>query len=200
MSLITRDDVYQYLQQVTPSGENDDLLDTIVARAEGIIAEYLGFEWAAYDSVASTKVVTGGGTAWLTLPPHQFGSITSLVYEGNTGEITGYVEEPSGDLYVGSSGVWAWSDNYAPYGSTWGRYRYTVTAKWGQGAVPEALKEVAVELSVNLWKERDKGMYSDVIGVEGAGAVAVGYTRAFTNRQEAILRRYKRNYTRPMVA
>lgn len=197
MALIDRDDIYQYLQQVTPSGENDDLLDTIALRADSIIAEYLGYTWTAYDAAASTKVVTGTGSSWLYLPAHQFGTITSLVPEGTTSEITGYTEEPDGHLYIGSSGVWSWSDTTNGWPAN---RRYTVTAKWGYGAVPEALKEVAVELAVNLWREKDKGMFSDVIGVEAAGSVVVGYQRAFTNRQLAILNRYRRKYAAPLVA
>ena len=194
MALITHDDVYQYLQQVTPSGENDELLDTIVARAESIIFEYLGFEWAAYAGSPSTMTVTGSGTPWLVLPPHQPGSVTLVTLEGQTTAYsTAYTEEPDGSLYL--TGSWAYSTRYS-YG--WPPYRYTVTAKWGQGAVPEALKEVAVELAVNLWREKDKGMFSDVIGVEGGGSVAVGYTRAFTNRQLATLKAIRRKYS-PLV-
>lgn len=186
MALITKEDVYQYLDQVTSTTENDALLDTICARVDSIITEYLGYTWDAFDVAATTKVVIGAGTPWLTLPPHEPGTVTSIVLGGYTDEITDWTEEAGGALYL---------TNRSPYSSHgWYPRRYTVTAKWGMGDVPEALKEVAVEMAVNLWHERDKGSFSDVIGVEGGNSVAVGYKRAFTNRQEAILRIYKRKF------
>ena len=194
MALITRNDVYDYLDQFQENGANDALLDTVIARAEDIIAEYLGFTWTAYAGSPTTMIVTGAGTPWLTLPPHQAGTVTLVTLEcGTDAYTTDYTEQVDGTLYL---------TNYAPY-SRWGGWpvaRFEVTANWGYGTVPEALKEVAIELVVNILKEKDKGMFSDVIGVDGANAVAVGYKRAWTNRQEAILNRYRRRYVQVLVA
>ena len=192
MSLITKADVYQYLDQLTVSAENDALLDAVIPRAEDIIAEYLGYTWSAYDSVASTMIVTGSSTPWLSLPPHQPGTVTLVTLEGQTSAYTtDYTEQPDGTLYL---------NNSLPYGrSGWYPYRYSVTAKWGYGAVPESLKEVAIELTVNIIREKDKGMFSDVIGVDGANGVTVGYQRAFTNRQLAILNIYRRKFVTALV-
>jgi hypothetical protein len=45
--------------------------------------------------------------------------------------------------------------------------------------------EVEIELAVNLWGSRDARQFTDVVGVEGGGAV--GYNRALTNRQKMII-------------
>lgn len=199
MALITREDVYLMLDQAHSTSEEDALLDTLIPQAEASIFTYLGYEWSGYATTATAVTVTGTGTAWLSLPPHQIGSITSLVVEGGTSEITGYIEQPDGDLYIGSSGVWGWSDSYSRAGWARGR-RYTVTAKWGYGTAPEDLKRIAVEVVVNMRAEKSKNMISDVVGVDTGNGVAVGYTRAWTNRQQALLNIYRRRYARPMVA
>lgn len=193
MVLITKEDVYQFLEQVTPSAPNDALLDTICSRVDSIISEYIGYTWDAYASVASVMTVTGSGTAWLYLPPHQPGSVTLVTLEGYTDAYTTlYAEQPDGSLYL--TGVPPYSRFYG-----WPYQRFAVTAKWGYGAVPEALKEVAVELAVNLWLERQKGMFSDVIGVEGEGGVSIGYRRAWTNRQKVILDIYAHKFAQVTV-
>jgi hypothetical protein len=197
MALITKEDVYQYLNQVVPDTASDALLDTICARVDSIISAYLGYTWDAYAPTATTKVVTGAGTPWLSLPPHEPGSVTTVTIEGFTDEIEGWAEESGGALYLTHSYPYSGNAWYGMHG--WYVRRYTVTAKWGHGDVPEALKEVAVEMAVNLWRERDQGSFSDVIGVDTGNGTAVGYKRAFTNRQEAILRIYKRKFLAPWV-
>lgn len=182
-NLVTKEDVKLYLDQITDT-THDDLLDTICVRVEDIVKWKMGFIFDDYTD-ETTKIVHGSGTSWLVLPPHEAGSITSLVSEGSTSEITGWVEDEDGHLFLTPSGAWG----RAGYPS-----RYTVTANWGYGDWPEAVKEVAVEIAVNIFRERDKGAFSDVIGVEGNGAIAVGYAKALTGRQKMILDMIRRKY------
>ena len=50
--------------------------------------------------------------------------------------------------------------------------RYRVTAIWGYGPTPpDSIVELCLEIAVNIWRSRDKGGFSEVVGVEGSGAI-----------------------------
>lgn len=197
-SLVTVADVLEYLDQVDNlgTGEYDVLLDDLCTKVQDIIELYLGFTFDGYSS-ATTAVVYGKGTPWLTLPPHEAGSVTTVAREVPSGStaspITGWAEETDGSLYL---------TGYAPDGRGWyPATRYVVTGNFGYGGWPEAVKKVAIELVINAFKERTKGMFSDVIGVEGAGGdIAVGYKGALTKQQKMILDKVRRKYTLRLVA
>ena len=58
----------------------------------------------------------------------------------------------------------------APVAGHKGRYR--VTAAWGYGPdVPSAIEQLTLELAVNIWRSRDKGGFSEIVGADGGGAV-----------------------------
>lgn len=207
-ALVTPADVRLYLNQVPlpiSSGDPDLLMNTICDRAASTVREALGFDFAPYPSVPAPKVIYGTGTPWLGLYAHQLGSVTQVTYEGATSLITGWVEDADGNLYIqgaspfGSQGT---QNGYSQYASNWLRQRYAVTANWGYGPAPDSVKEIAVEVAINMWKEKDRGMFSDVIGVDTGSGVAVGYTRAFTNRQMFIINAVKRRYLSggPLIA
>lgn len=192
-TLVSKEDVKRYLKQLGDFAgtDYDTLLDTICPRVQDTIELYLGFTFDNAYTSATTKTVYGSGTPWLTLPPHELGSITLVTVEGGTGAITGYAEESDGSaLYF---------TGYAPYSGGWGPTRYVVTANWGYGDWPDSVKEVAVELAANIFTESKTGHFSDVQGVNGAGGdVAVGYSKALTARQKLVLDMVKRKY-RPLV-
>ena len=179
-TMATKERIRQYLTQVAAGATNDAALNEIGLRADDIVNKELGFTFGTYGTAAE-KPVLGYPSPYLFLPPHNAGSV-ELVKNSAGATITGWTEEDNGSLYVG-----------AAYNS-WYKDRYLVTAAWGPGPAPDALIEVAVEIAVNLWREKEKGSFSDVIGVEGGGAVAVGYQRAFTNRQKYVLGLIKRKY------
>lgn len=193
--IITRAEVYPYLDQLTQSEANNALLDSIILRVESILELLLGFEFDPYPATPSTKVVYGSGTPWLSLPPHEVGSVTLVHAESDTSltDIEGYAEEADGSaLYF---------TGYNPYGGRgWHPQRYVVTAKWGVGPAPASLKEVAIELVVNLWKDKDNGQFTDVIGVTGEGGITTGDQKALTARQKMVVTALKRKYTPLMVA
>lgn len=173
--------LYEYLPQVEQTLANTARLETILTRATGIVRDALraaladpAFDYADWG-VAATKTIRSYGGEYLWLPPHQAGSITSVVYGTYTLDDAAYGATTSGALQaLEVSGLsyplsWAW-----PRGADWGLTTYIVTAVWGYGPdVPAAIEEVTLELAVNLWRARDSGGYVTAIGAEGEGSVRV---------------------------
>lgn len=170
MNYVTVTELREYLDQVGASTSTDVTLYNIITRASSMIDTYLGFSYAGYTT-ATTKVAYGSGTPNLTLPPHEQGSVTAIVPENGTAvDVTLWTEQEDGTIYLDSAYV-AYPIPYlsqARY-TGWGFSRYTVTADWGYGDPPASVKEVCLELSMNIWKQKDKGFVSDFIGVSGAG-------------------------------
>jgi hypothetical protein len=198
-TVITPTDIRTYLDQVAaaPLGVvSDVLLQAVCDRAESTVNEALGFSFGPYPDTATTRIAYGTGTPWLSLEPHQVGSVTTVVINGASQELGGWTEDTDGNLYLTGAapfGGYGFFENV----SNWARSsRYTVTAKYGYGPAPDSIKQVMLEVAINLFKERDRGMFSDVIGVDGGGAVAVGYKRAFTNRQMYVIDAVRRRYLR----
>jgi hypothetical protein len=51
--------------------------------------------------------------------------------------------------------------------------------------VPDQVVEVVLELAVNIWRSRDKGGFSEMVGVEGGGAIRA--VSGLTKQQQATL-------------
>jgi hypothetical protein len=170
-------EMYTLLPQVTVSAANDALLGEMLSRATDIVDMALGFSYASYSAAAAKDVRAVGGQ-YLELPAYELGSVTAVyavsgkgtLSEG-TDAVTEYDALDDGRLYA--NGGWG--------ADTW----YRVTAEWGYGTPPDSIVQVTLEVAVNLWRGKDRGLYSDVIGVEGGGAV--GYQRALTNQQRMII-------------
>ena len=198
MPYVTVDELADYIPQVDAEGDAA-LLGDIIDRAQSIVDEYMGFTFDGYDASASERVITAYGTPTLILPPHEIGTITTVTLEGATTAIDedDYTEDTvTGNLtfngYYPFTGYGYYPYNqFSPFGY-WGPARYEVTAKWGYGTVPEAIKEVTLELAVNIWRGRDRGMWTDVIGVEGSGGLR--FTGGVTNQQRAILDSVRERY------
>ncbi len=200
MAYVTVDELKKYLSQWEGFPEEDVLFATIIDRAQSIVDEYTGFTFAGYDTAASARLVPSYGTPVLILPPHEIGTITAVRLEGATTDIdsTTYTEDTvTGNLtfdgywpYAAYPGV-GWWGAFSPSGY-WGPARYTVTAKWGYGTAPEAIKEVVLELAVNIFRGRDRGLWTEIIGVEGSGGLR--FTGGVTNQQRAILDSIREKY------
>lgn len=170
----------RYLKQLATVTDATVLADIqdVLDRATDIVDLALGFSFVAYGAAAARDLRALGGDVWDIAPPHEIASVASVyeitskgtTYE-STSEITDYEELEDGRLFRGAG--------WAP--GAW----YRITAEWGYGPAPAAIVEVTLEVAVNIWRSSDRGQFSDVIGVEGGGAV--GYQRALTNQQRMII-------------
>jgi hypothetical protein len=185
MAYVTVADLRGYLKQVEVGAAKDAELQTVIDRAHSILDDALGFEFAGFaagDQDVRSPLVR---SAWLEVPFHDPGTVTDVAMvfgRGRTTETTqavdDWLEEDDGRVYL--DGGWS--------ARTW----YRVTADWGYGDAPDSIVEVELQLAINLWRGKDRGMYSDVIGVEGGGAV--GYQRSLTNLQRMIVDDVRRRY------
>jgi hypothetical protein len=184
MSYASLDQLREYLPTAPKTTEADALLQRILVRATSIIDLALGFSFAGFAEEA--RLVGAGYGPFLSLPPHEQGSVTQVAPAKD-------LEAPldPADWDEMSDGtLWRDATGYNP--NPWGSSRYLVTAAWGYGDPPEAVTEVCLELAVNIYRSRDAGRFSDVVGVAAGGAV--GYERALTAQQKLILERVRARF------
>jgi hypothetical protein len=167
-------------QQVT---ETDALLTDILTRATDAIDQMLEFSFAAYGAASSKKVVSQGGRL-LALPAHQDASVTGVAFDGDA--ITDYT-------YIRES-----RRGYLQRVNGWPAcVLLDVTAAWGAGPAPASITEMCLELAVNIWRSRDRGMFADVIGVDASsgpvGGGGVAYIGTLTKMQQMTLTKIKRS-------
>ncbi len=190
------EDMRLYLDKVPTGGPADELLDLIGVRATDIVDTYLGFSFDGYTTEG--RVVFGiVGSPYLYLPAHAAGSVTGVLLGTGTDALTDWSEQSDGSLLrTNISGIYG-SSYLAGQPWGWGGYGYTITADWGYGDPPEAVKEVALEIAINIYRSRDKGLYTDVIGVEGSGGIR--YIGGLTKQQADILKRVQDKYAGSVV-
>src|SRR5262252_5325235 len=179
MAIITGADVFPYLAQLNPADPDDlALMNLVAARASDIVETELansGLRFGTWPTNPSEWVALGEGSPQLALPAHKPGGVSAVTDEGTGDVITDWIEEvEDGNLHLLSEGYSLGYWEHGIYGR-WASYpsgrvwtagrRFLVNAIWGAGPAPPALQEVAVELAVNLWREKDKGVFTDVIGV-----------------------------------
>ncbi len=125
----------------------------------------------------STRVVRSYGGWYLGLPPHQPGSVSLIEYESGSNPAS----------YASLADEWLTEDSALYRAGGWGSQRYRVTAVWGYGPdVPQAIEQITLELAVNIWRSRDKGGFTELVGAEGGGAVRV--VAGLTKQHEATIR------------
>lgn len=161
---------------VTIAPATDTVLQQALDRATDIVRSAMRslladdtFDYVAY-SAAATKIVRGYDTHCLSLPAYQLGSVTLVEYQSGS--------NPSSYAAL-TADVWeAQSDGRLYRASGWGGGiggdypRYRVTAVWGYGPTPpSAIVELTLELAVNIWRSRDKGGFTELVGVQGAGGI-----------------------------
>ena len=170
----------QIMTQVPTTAATTALIQMALDAATAMIDGELGFAFAAYGATATSKdVLLRRASAYLDLPQYQAASIASVYEVYAKGSTSEYLEEVLATAYdiLDDGRLY----NYLGWAAGW----YRVTAKWGQGAAPAAIVQVCLEKAINLWLGGQGGQYSDVVGIEGGGAV--GYNRAWTNAQRAEL-------------
>ena len=179
MSYATVDELRAYLPQVRDDATTDGLLANVLERANAIVNDALGFEFAAHGATATTRdVECQHDRRWLELPAHKAGSVTEVksissrgaTYEALSTE-SDWLEEADGRLYRGAG----WG------AGTW----YRVEALWGYGSAPATIIEVEIEIAVNIWRGRDASSWQSDVGADGQGAV--GFNRALTWAQRSII-------------
>lgn len=179
----TASELRQYLDKIgTEGSESDEVLTFILTNASSIVRSSLRyhigdplFDFEAYGA-ASTKIVRGYSTnEYLFLPPFQAASVTLVE------EQTGF--NPSS--YTSVTDEWIEENTSLWRSGGWNDARYRVTATWGYGPVVSDIKQVTMELAVNIWRSKDKGSFTEMIGAEGGGAIRV--VAALTPQQQAVL-------------
>lgn len=190
-AITTIDKLAAYLPQVDFTlAENEQLTKDILDRATSIVEGAVGVSYALTAPIVPTTVSvwSAAGSPFLHLPPHVSGSVTAVVDPyGNTVESTAYEEQYDGLLLVAKgAGTSIYYRNFLPYpGYGFQPGRYLVTALFGPQVAPLSIEQVTLEVAVNLWRSRDKGSWTDVIGVDGSGGIR--FLGGLTNSQRAIV-------------
>lgn len=184
---------FRAMMTQVPSGATvDTLIQSYLDRATAKIDGELGFSFAAFGATATDKdFYNRTSSQYLTLPAYLDGSITHIYKvsgKGTTSESTTEVLATEYDVLAegASNGSRLYRDAGWPAG--W----YRVTAKWGCGEAPDDIVQVCLEKAINLFIGAQGGQFSDVVGVDGGGAV--GYNRAWTNDQRRTLENARLRY------
>lgn len=186
MSYATVEQLRTYLKQVPSSQASDELLQAVLDRATAIIDGELGMHFGT--AAAGTFTVYGDGTGYLAPPAFVAGSVT-LVSSPSGVPVPDYVER-DGLLVVtdGSGLIQTDAHRGSPFWGWASGVPYVVSATFGYATVPADIVEACLEIAVRIWRARDAG-FSDVVGVEGSGAV--GYNGALPNLVKRILDNYR---------
>lgn len=176
-----------------PAGATvDAMIQEYLDRAKAKIDGELGFSFAAFGAAPTDQdFYMKVASQYLTLPAYLDGSITHvyLLYsKGTPAEST--VEVLSTEYAVLDEGAANGQRLYRDVG--WPKGWYRVTAKWGYGPPPDDIVQVCLEKAINLYIGAQGGQFSDVVGIEGGGAV--GYNRAWTNDQRNVLANTRMRY------
>lgn len=182
----------QYMTQVPAGATQDALITLALESARALIDSELGFSFAAFGAVATDKDFrTVSCSQYLTLPAYSNGSITHIYQlsgKGTTSEST--TEVLATEYAVLTEGAANGERLYRDAGWPVGWYRGT--AIWGYGLAPTEIVQVCLEKAINLFIGGQGGQFSDVVGVDGGGAV--GYNRAWTNSQRSVLANVRLRY------
>lgn len=185
---VTANEFGLYMKQLDVTAEPvASTVELILDAAESAVNGYLRFVFDGYE--LGERQVRAGRSAYFNLPHHEYGSVVEVALPDGTVIDEGWEETDEGVLYA--------VDAHGNEGG-WGRGYYTVTAAWGHGPVPASVKEVVMEVAVNIWRSKDSGTFTNVIGVHGGGTV--GYEKAMTPRQKLMLDNVKLEHYPVVVA
>jgi hypothetical protein len=196
MAIITADDIYEYLDQKPDDPVEELVIEKIANRASSIVEQALyPVEFTAWAGSATQKVIESDGTSVLRLPPYKADSITAVRY----GAADSTALTASSYRIDGQSIYLAGAYGYLPYRyPLWSPGLYYVTAIWGYGPAPDAVVQVALEVAINIERSKEKGLYTEVIGVDGGGGLR--FVGGLTRQQRGILADFKRRYAGVGVA
>lgn len=172
MAIITAAQAKAYLPQVT--GTTDDtLIDTLITRADAVIARWLGWPAATaggvptIEDVTYTLYVDGSGETDLYLPVRPVVSITS-VYDDPARLYPASSEVASGDYTADLDAGLLTCDSDGTHGA-WssGRRAIKITAVAGYATIPADIQHAACLLVKHWWRlrlEAGRESVSDVAG------------------------------------
>ena len=176
------------LKQVTPGPTREPELEQAIRGARGLLDAYMrlkvGIGWTGFEDpwpVAAAKTVWGWGTSTLYLPPHKIGSVSTVSVGGAALPSSSFAEDPGTGTLIHLGHPFLASAVYP----TWGRQAYVVTAQWGYGPMDDGVIEVLLQVATNLWRGRDRGMWTDTINPLGAPALT--FTGGLTAEQRMVL-------------
>ncbi len=184
MAYASLDELKAYLPQLAGSTNHDATLQSILDRVSSLLDLELASAGVVFGTPAvGTRTIYGDGTSYLQPPVFVAGSVTGVTTLAGYA-VPDYIEEDGYLIVVDEEGRKRTSLYPTPFyvHPDYGEYRwvkgmpYTVAATFGAGAMPAivstALTEACLELTVRTWRAKDAG-FSDVIGVEGDGTVAI---------------------------
>jgi hypothetical protein len=187
MSYATVSNLREYLTQVATGATVDAQLQRILDRANAIVNEALGIEFAAFGATASERDLRGSYDHYLRPPAFKASSIVGIeaVYARGTSDedteaITDWIEDTDARPYR--------IYRYDGWAETW----YRVEAIWGYGAAPASVVEVELEVAINVWRSRDAASFGTAIGPDDGGGITIN--RALTWAQRDILRAVRASY------
>ena len=167
----------------TTGSESNAVLQKFLDRATAIVRKALAyligdpaFDYGAYPAASTTIIRSYGETEYLLIPVHQANNVTLVeeligtnpaTYQAISDE---WLQEADGSLWRASG----WIDT-----------RYRITAPWGYGPVTDEIKQLTLEVTINIWRSKDKGSFTEMIGAEGGGSTR--FIGGFTKQQQSIL-------------
>lgn len=149
----------------TLTSEQESLIENIINFVSKYAENYIGRNIKARSSDITEYIDIDNEQQIITLKNFPIQSITSVVEDGETlteGENNDYLEyDKLGELYKNSS-YWVQ-----------GRKKVVVTYKGGYATIPEDLKQWCINLSVNMYNEKELGN----IKSEKVGDLSVSYEK-----------------------
>lgn len=173
--------ILEYLDQLEGTNEEQVQLQRIAERATSIIDTALGgIAFGAWPATATSAAVLSYGGAYLSLPAHKPASVTAVALGTATVPFGVWTETPRGNLILTSGLLGGWYNRRG-----WAAGVYTITAIWGYGPPPPAIEQLALEIAVNIWRAKDKGMFQETLGA--ADGANIRYVGGLNSTQMAIL-------------
>lgn len=197
-------DVSEYLDNVPSSASA--VIESIARKVSRAIDLTVGYP--LYDLGSGSRYFDGAGGPILTfdMPLRSLSSMTVssasvtrgvdfYLYPANGSPFWYAVRAGAGAGEYGLLGALPgetnpWWLNPRDSTMTWGTspLGVVVTGCWGYSVVPEPIVEVAIEMTIRLWKARDQG-FADVVGV--GGYTVQGLTKSWTDFSREILEGYR---------
>ena len=193
MAIVTTTRLREYLDQVKAGTAIDGALGRILERADRSWSTRWGLRSSTTGQMGRISIRRRSGiwsepSRYLRLPPYRVGSITAIaVLSGTTITTTTVDGRPTRrrrSIYC--------------IGRTAGAgVRYAVTAQFGYGPAPASIVELILELAVNIWRQRDQGLFQAGQGSTGEQHGRGGflkYVGGLNGDQRRIVANVRRRY------